>query len=337
MWPEKSGTTWRGNNPHGGEGKIVVNKIYYQIKPVIPRIVQLQIRRNILRYKRIKFKDVWPIDESAGNPPKDWKGWPGQRQFALVLTHDVDTERGLKKCLDLAKLEEALGFRSSFNFVPERYGDSADARLSLAERGFEIGVHGLHHDGKYLNSRKIFTERAIKINRYIKDWGAVGYRAPSMLHNLEWFFDLDIEYDASTFDTDPFEPHPDGVKTIFPFRVRRGRDNGGYIELPYTLPQDFTLFVLMLEKNNSIWKRKLDWIAEKGGMVLLNTHPDYMYFGGKKMGIEEYPMEYYEEFLMYIKNMGEKKYWHALPREMARWWMNETESLNDVTYAEAKR
>ena len=32
---------------------------------------------------------------------------------------------------------------------------------------------------------------------------------------------LNIAYDASTFDTDPFEPQPDGVNTIFPFWVPR--------------------------------------------------------------------------------------------------------------------
>ena len=54
----------------------------------------------------------------------------------------------------------------------------------------------------------------------------------------------------------------------------------GYVELPYTLPQDSTLFLLLREKTNGIWKTKLDWIAQHGGMALLNTHPDYMRFDG---------------------------------------------------------
>jgi hypothetical protein len=40
-----------------------------------------------------------------------------------------------------------------------------------------------------------------------------------MYHDLELLHHLDIEYDASTFDTDPFEPQPDGMGTIFPFWV----------------------------------------------------------------------------------------------------------------------
>ena len=68
--------------------------------------------------------------------------------------------------------------------------------------------------------------------------------------------------------------------TIIPFWVSKDGFQKGYVELPYTLPQDFTLFILMKEKNIEIWKQKLDWIAEYGGMVLLNTHPDYMNFDG---------------------------------------------------------
>jgi len=39
-----------------------------------------------------------------------------------------------------------------------------------------------------------------------------GFSLPSMHHNLEWIGELDIEYDASTFDTDPFEPQSNPAK-----------------------------------------------------------------------------------------------------------------------------
>ena len=45
----------------------------------------------------------------------------------------------------------------------------------------------------------------------------------------------------------------------------------GYVELPYTLPQDSTLFLHLREPTEAIWRRKLDWLAEKGGMVLVNV------------------------------------------------------------------
>lgn len=294
--------------------------LYYLVKPFIPRRAQLAVRRSVTLRKRAKVRGHWPIDESAGNPPENWKGWPDGKQFALVLTHDVDTGKGQERCFDLAKLEMRLGFRSSFNFVPRRYAVSPELRKYLAWNGFEVGVHGLYHDGNYFRSRDTFSRRAVLINQYLKEWGAVGFRAPCMYHNLDWIHDLDIEYDASTFDTDPFEPQPDGVRTIFPFRVNGSPVRSGYVEIPYTLPQDFTLFILMREKSIDIWKQKLDWVAECGGMALLITHPDYMNFGASRPAYDEYPVKNYIEYLLYIKRKYHGRYWHVLPRDMALYY-----------------
>jgi hypothetical protein len=196
----------------------------------------------ILR-KRIAYSNVWPILEKACKPPDGWSGWPDQKRFALVLTHDVESEIGQQKCHKLMSLEKQIGFRSSFNFVPERYDVLPEVRHMLTTNGFEVGVQGLNHDGKLYQSRRIFQERAYKINNYLKDWNAVGFCSPVAHHNLEWIHDLNIEYDASTFDMDPFEPQPDGMPTVFPFWVYGDSAQEGYVELPYTLPQDFTLFI----------------------------------------------------------------------------------------------
>jgi len=314
-----------------------LNNFYYTFKPLIPRSWQIVLRRQVILRKRKSFKHIWPIDEKSNNPPKGWSGWPDNKRFAVVLTHDVDTPKGHENCEKLMDLEKSMGFRSSFNFVPERYDVSQELRQTLAESGFEVGVHGLRHDGKLYGSRRLFEERAHRINHYLKEWESVGFRSPSMHHNLDWLHDLNIEYDASTFDTDPFEPQSDALGTIFPFAVyKKSADAVAspppgfpasqlpsfFVELPYTLPQDFTVFILMKETTIDIWKQKLDWIAEKGGMALLNTHPDYMNFDGKKLGIDEYPAEYYEEFLDYIRSLHNGQYWHVLPKEIARFWFS---------------
>ncbi|MHA2120695.1 MAG: hypothetical protein ACW990_05770 [Promethearchaeota archaeon] len=302
---------------------MLLNKTYYQLKPFIPRHFQIFLRRQFVQRKRSLCNNVWPIDDKAGKSPDGWSGWPEQKQFALILTHDVDTAEGQEKCRTLMKLEESLGFRSSFNFVPERYNVSPILREELSEKGFEVGVHGLNHDGKLFSSREEFQKRAIRINHYLKEWKSSGFRSPAMHHNLEWIHDLNIKYDASTFDTDPFEPQSDGMRTIFPFWVSMNGTQNGYVELPYTLPQDFTLFILMKEKNIDIWKHKLDWIAQKGGMALLNVHPDYMNFEGKEPGIEEYAAVYYQHFLEYIKSEYEGQYWHMLPSDLASFFVKD--------------
>jgi hypothetical protein len=76
----------------------------------------------------------------------------------------------------------------------------------------------------------------------------------------------------------------------------------------------------MKEKNIDIWKKKTDWIAEKGGMILLNSHPDYMTFNGEKPRLGEYPVELYQALMNYIKNNYEGRYWHVLPYEAARYY-----------------
>jgi hypothetical protein len=295
-------------------------RTYYLLKPFIPRRLQIEIRRQIVIRKRLACANIWPIDKKANKPPDGWSGWPDGKRFALVLTHDVETAKGLDKCYKLIRLEERLGFRSSFNFVAEEYNIMPELRHYLTSNGFEVGIHGLYHDGNLYKSKKIFQRQAVRINQYLKEWESVGFRAPSMYHNLDWTHKLDIEYDASTFDTDPFEPQPDGMGTIFPFFVQGNSSQKGYVELPYTLSQDFNLFIIMQEKTIDIWKQKLDWIAEQGGMALFITHPDYMNFDRTKLSHEEYPVKYYKEFLEYIKSRYEDQYWHALPKDVARFW-----------------
>jgi peptidoglycan/xylan/chitin deacetylase (PgdA/CDA1 family) len=296
-----------------------LRKVYYVLKPLMPRRLQLALRRGYALKQRLTHRAVWPIDEKAAKAPKDWRGWPDGKRFALVLTHDADTAGGHDHCVQLMKLEKGLGFRSSFNLVPRRYGVAPRVRNILVENGFEVGVHGLYHDGRYFESREEFSERAILINHYLREWCAVGYRSPSMLHNLDWIRELNIEYDSSTFDTDPFEPQPEGVCTIYPFTVPDTDLDKGYIEMPYTLPQDFLLYILLRHRDIRIWKKKLEWIVRNGGMALLNTHPDYMRFDSSTQSRETYPVEYYLEFLEHVKTTYAGQYWHALPREVARY------------------
>lgn len=292
-------------------------EIYYKLKPFIPRRMQIALRRRFALAKRERCQSVWPIDPICAERLSDWPGWPDGKRFGLVIAHDVDTQKGHDAALKLLEIEQALGFRSSFNFVPERYSLSLDLIREIQKRGFGIGVHGLKHDGKLFSSEKIFAERAIKINQYLELWQTKGFTAPSMIHNLEWMPALNIEYGTTTFDTDPFEPQPDGAGTVYPYWVNAECSPKSYVELPYTLPQDFTLYILFREKTTEIWEQKLEWLADCGGMALFNTHPDYMNFDNTKLQLEEYPVELYINFLQHIKSKYAGQYWNALPQEVS--------------------
>ena len=311
-----------------GEGQFGVDhwrlspakRLYYDVKPIVPRAVSRILRQ--IRYIHGKAESLlrWPIEDryarfqwevmrqllvSTGRETLPFVHfWPRGLRFALVLTHDIETWEGQAQVRSVADLEEGLGFYSSFNFVPEGYRLDEVLVKELRQRGFEVGVHGLRHDGKLFRSKSEFMRRAERINWYLRELGAVGFRAPLTHRNPEWMQALDIEYDLSFFDTDPYEPLPGGTMSIWPFMM------GRFVELPYTLVQDYTLTVIMREKTPRIWLQKVDFIREYFGMALLNAHPDYLK-DRETWGV-------YSEFLNEMRRA--KDHWHALPREVARWW-----------------
>lgn len=303
---------------------VLRNRLYYYfVKPYFPVAFRRSVRRLFAIRKLAQSRHLWPILPGSEKPPEQWSGWPDGKSFAFVLTHDVEGRLGVNRCRQLMELEAKLGFRSSFNFVPEgEYRVSSELLQSLRQNGFEVGVHDLHHDGKLYNNRRDFRKKAARINQHLCKMGAVGFRSGFMLRQLEWIHNLDIQYDASTFDTDPFEPQPDGAGTIFPFWVPNSQplsnaSRDGYVELPYTLPQDSTLFLFLGERNINVWKRKLDWIAEHGGMALVNVHPDYLRFDGDGDSSATFPAEHYIELLEYVQKKYHGRFWHALPKEVA--------------------
>ena len=100
---------------------MIQNQIYYRLKPFIPRSVQLFLRGQIALQKRKKYNHIWPIDHSAAAVPEGWKGWPDNKKFALVLSHDVDTRKGYENIQKLVEIEMKMGFKSCINLVPEKY------------------------------------------------------------------------------------------------------------------------------------------------------------------------------------------------------------------------
>ena len=225
-------------------------RLYYQVKPFLPRFLRILGRQRYRQSQEAHFLFKWPIEdryvhfqfqclafvvEQRGLDSIPYVNfWPEGQRYAFVLTHDIEEEQGATFVEAVANLEERYGFRSVFNFVPERYPIDTALLEDLRQRGFEIGVHGLKHDGKLFSSRSLFERRATKINQYLHEWDAVGFRAPYTHRNPEWMQALDVEYELSFFDTDPHEPLPGGTMSIWPFKL------GKFLELPYTLTQDNT-------------------------------------------------------------------------------------------------
>lgn len=295
-------------------------RLYYLLKPALPRTLTKGLRRLYTGGRPETRHEYWPTDPRFA--AFQWEVlrqllairdehsinyrtlWPDRRRFAFVLTHDIETSQGQAFVRQVADLEEHIGFRSSFNFVLERYPLDVSLMEELRQRGFEVGCHGLKHDGKLFNSEPEFQARAVLINSKMQHYGMVGFRSPLTLRNPEWMQHLEIEYDSSFFDTDPFEPIPGGVMTIWPFFL------GRFVELPYTLVQDYALAAVLGARTADIWINKVQFIREHGGMALINTHPDYLK--------QELTRTMYTDLLQAVKSLPD--YWHALPREVAAWW-----------------
>jgi hypothetical protein len=316
-------------------------RLYYICKPALPRALTYFLRRIHRLRAQAEFRLGWPIEDryarflweamrqlliATGQDSLPFTHfWPKRKRFALVLTHDVETDKGQSYVRAVADLDESLGFRSSFNFVPERYPLDTGLMQELRQRGFEVGVHGLNHDGKLFSSYTEFKRRAERINHHLRALGAVGFRSPLTHRHPEWMQALDIEYDLSFFDTDPLEAMPGGVMSIWPFTI------GRFVELPYTLAQDCTLSVILHETTPRLWLQKVDFVKRYHGMALVNTHPDYLK--------DPATWNVYAEFLQAMRR--QEGYWHALPRDVARWWQaractTDRESLPDAVRARAR-
>jgi hypothetical protein len=299
----------------------IAKKGYYLIKGFIPSRLRRWLRQLLTSKTHPDGQLNWPVEDRyvkfqmetirqllliTGRDSIQFTNfWPFPSEFALVLTHDIETGYGQSFIQAVADLEESLGFRSSFNFCADEYPIDLHIVQNLTKRGFEVGLHGLKHDQKLFSSYEFFMENTQRINTSLKNLGAVGFRSPSTHRQPEWMQALEMEYDLSFFDTDPWEPIPGGSMSIWPFAI------GKFIELPYTLVQDNTLVNVLKQKTPQIWLEKVEFIQRYHGMVLINTHPDYLR--------DKTVWNVYADFLKELLEIG--NYWHALPREVSRWWL----------------
>ncbi len=292
---------------------------YYALRPLVPRRLQLALRRAYVPAQRSRKFPRWPIEpvlveaqyehlrgrlrRSGGNPIPFVNFWPDAKRFCFVLSHDVESEKGIDAIPDLIEVEQRYGFTSSWNFCAEQYPIPDGLFDELRAAGCEVGLHGILHDGKLFSSRAHFEADLPKIRRYLSDWQVDGFRSPATHRRAEWMPELGCAYDTSFPDTDPFEPIAGGCCSIFPFFIDR------MVELPITLVQDHTWFEIMGGRSISPWIDKSEWIIRHHGLINLIFHPDYT---------TPERLEHYDRFLRFLRQQQEG--WHALPRDVAQWW-----------------
>lgn len=303
---------------HGG-----ALRAYYAVKPLMPRRLQLALRRRYARRQAHREFPSWPIepllvehdkarlrrrlaDSGEARVPLV-NPWPDGRRFAAILTHDVEGPEGVDNVLRVIDVERRHGLVSSWNFVAEWYPIPDGLFDAVRKAGCEVGLHGIRHDGRLFESRAAFESNLLKIHDYLRRWDAVGFRSPATHRNAEWMPELGCLYDSSFPDSDPFEPQGGGCCSIFPFIM------DGLVELPITLTQDHTLWEILRQDTIDLWTRKSDWIIDNHGLINVIVHPDYV--------LSEHRLGLYERFCAWLRERLDcDAGWHDLPREVAAWW-----------------
>ncbi|MDH6196221.1 hypothetical protein M2272_002864 [Mycobacterium frederiksbergense] len=317
FWSERHATLGRGDV--GRTARLAMLRTYYLVRPLLPRRLQIMLRQIFAAQQGVPEFPRWPLETSLhdmyewlfglltsiAEAPVPWIDvWPTGKTWAFVLTHDVETAVGVAGREKLRAPERRHGFRSSWNFVPERYDLAQDVVRELRSQDCEIGVHGLRHDGHDLESRRMLSARLPAMRAAADRWQATGFRSPATQRNWELMPLLGFDYDSSYTDTDPYEPQPGGCCTFWPYF------NQDLVELPITLPQDHTLFSVLRDADPDLWRKKARELSQRGGMVLALVHPDYA--GDPKL------LAAWEALLSEFAQ--DPTMWQALPREVATWW-----------------
>jgi len=307
----------------------LIRDAYYLLRAFMP----VRIRRHL---QRAYFKDWqnlpfprWPVDvtvdclheaflrltmraQGRDRVPFIWF-WPEGASGCLILTHDVETAAGRDFAPALMDIDISHGFRASFQVVPEERYEVPDSFVrEIRSRGFEFNIHDLNHDGRLFREKTEFLRQANRINEYVKRYNARGFRAGAMYRNQDWYDAFEFSYDMSVPNVAHLEPQRGGCCTVMPYFV------GRILEIPLTTSQDYSIFHILNDYSIELWKKQIDLILRKNGLVSFITHPDYL--------IERRSRGVYESLLAYLREFVQRRgLWETVPGEVDRWWRARSE------------
>jgi len=84
---------------------------------------------------------------------------------------------------------------------------------------------------------------------------------------------------------------------------------GNVLEIPLTTIQDYTLFHILDDYSTDLWKKQIEMILAKNGLISFIVHPDYI--------IDSKAQSVYRDLLAYFEELrGQEALWFALPGEI---------------------
>lgn len=308
-------------SPHLSE---ILRTLYYRLRPALGVPVRKHLQKAALKFRPHASFPSWPLDTTVDDLlerllvlslegrtgrriPFIWF-WPDGASACGMVTHDVETRKGVELTPRLMDLDDEFGIKASFQVIPEKQYQVREKYLRLIrDRGFDLNVQDLTHDGNLFRDREEFVRRARSINRYLHAWDTRGFRAGRMYRNVDWYDMLDISFDMSVPTVAELEPQPGGCCTVFPYFVR------DVLELPLTTTQDYSLLHIRGDYSTQLWDTQLKLILAKNGLASFIIHPDYI--------LENHALPIYRKFLAQLAEVQHtQNLWIAQAKEVDRWW-----------------
>jgi len=302
----------------------LIRNSYYFVRDLLPVWVRRHLQRAYLKdWQDLPFPH-WPVDftvdslheaflrismrvQGCDKVPFIWF-WPDGASACLILTHDVETAAGRDFTSSLMDIDVSHGFKSSFQVVPEERYEVPDSYVNeIRSRGFEFNIHDLNHDGRLFREKSEFLKHANQINEYVKRYNARGFRSGAMYRNQNWFGAFEFSYDMSVPNVAHLEPQRGGCCTVIPYFV------GKILEIPLTTTQDYTIFHILNDYSIDLWKKQIDLIQRRNGLISFIAHPDYL-INRRARGV-------YESLVAHLRETTDRNgIWGTLPGEVDRWW-----------------
>jgi glycosyltransferase involved in cell wall biosynthesis len=301
-----------------------IRSMYYWGRPLLPVPMRSALQRFYLRGEMAKPFPVWPVDRTVdtlfekmmalaiqnagGRPiPFIWF-WPNGAPAAFILTHDVESQTGRDRISSLLDLDDRYGFKAAVQFVPEkRYELPPGFLQSVKDRGFEVNVHDLNHDGNLFREKKEFLRRAERINAYVREFKCQGFRSGALYRNPSWYNAFRFAYDMSIPCVGHLDPQGGGCCTLFPYFI------GDILEIPVTCTQDYSLFHILNQFSTDLWKQQFEKIVRGNGLISLIIHPDYALELRERATVAQMLDMVRQQYLP-------RGVWATLPAEINSWW-----------------
>lgn len=255
-----------------------------------PKRLRDMFIRGQYEQKSLTFCDKLPLDalrlilaraiEKLSDKKLHRKTWNGKK-YACIVTHDVDTRKGLQRAKHLKKLEEKYDVPSAWYIPSKHYKLDPETVKELSNHG-EIGAHDTKHNGKLANVPEAKLVKRLREAKQtlenIAKCSVEGFRAPLLQHNvkiIQALRDAGYAYDTSIPTWEPKHPNTmnsHGIGTTYPMTLK------GVVEIPVTLPQDHQLLhVLDLspEELTREWINLISTIKDISSLCTILVHPDY--------------------------------------------------------------